>query len=232
MTAPKSDLPQGTLDLLILKVVALGPLHGYAIAQRLQQVSREVVQVQQGTLYPALHRLENRGYLSAEWKMSDTGRVGQVLQADPEGPRAHGERSRELAPPDRSDRLHPEVGRRRGAMSWWARLIRRRRVEAQLDAELRDHVERQVADYVRAGHERAGGAPAHARRVRRPRPGQGTVPRRSRGTRLIEELAPGYPVRLSRPQEEPGLHDRCDHLAGSRHRREHRDLQPHRRGDA
>jgi len=70
----KSDLPQGTLDLLILKVAALGPQHGYAIAQRLQQISRDVVQVQQGTLYPALHRLENRGLLAADWKLSDTGR--------------------------------------------------------------------------------------------------------------------------------------------------------------
>src|SRR5437764_13663316 len=75
---PKSDLPQGTLDLLILKVVALGPLHGYAIAQRLQQISRDVVQVQQATLYPALHRLENRGFLSAEWKASDTGRDAKI----------------------------------------------------------------------------------------------------------------------------------------------------------
>src|SRR5512145_987634 len=71
---PKADLPQGTLDLLILKVLALEPLHGYAIAQRLQQVSRDVVIVQQGTLYPALHRLEKRGLLKAEWKPSDTGR--------------------------------------------------------------------------------------------------------------------------------------------------------------
>ena len=70
----KSDLPQGTLDLLILKVVALGPVHGYAIAQRLQQVSREVVQVPQGSLYPALHRLENRGLLGAKWKETETGR--------------------------------------------------------------------------------------------------------------------------------------------------------------
>ena len=70
----RSDLPQGTLDLLILKVLALEPLHGYAIAQRLQQVSRDVVQVQQGTLYPALHRLEQRGLLAAAWKASDTGR--------------------------------------------------------------------------------------------------------------------------------------------------------------
>jgi transcriptional regulator len=70
----RSDLPQGTLDLLILKVVSLEPLHGYAIAQRLQQISRDVVAVQQGTLYPALHRLENRGLLASEWKPSDTGR--------------------------------------------------------------------------------------------------------------------------------------------------------------
>ena len=70
----KSDLLQGTLDVLILKVVALGPTHGYAIAQRLQQMSRDVLQVQQGSLYPALHRLEKRGWVRAEWAASDTGR--------------------------------------------------------------------------------------------------------------------------------------------------------------
>jgi PadR family transcriptional regulator len=70
----KSDLLQGTLDVLILKVVALGPTHGYAIAQRLQQMSGAVLQVQQGSLYPALHRLEKRRWLRAEWAASDTGR--------------------------------------------------------------------------------------------------------------------------------------------------------------
>jgi PadR family transcriptional regulator, regulatory protein PadR len=85
VASPKSDLPQGTLDLLILKVVALGPLHGYAIAQRLQQISREVIQVQQGTLYPALHRLENRGYLTAEWKPSDTGRAAKFYRLTRKG---------------------------------------------------------------------------------------------------------------------------------------------------
>src|SRR5438552_3860224 len=77
---PRSDLPQGTLDLLILKVVALAPLHGYAIAQRLRQISQDVVQVQQGTLYPALHRLEHRGLLGAEWKASDTGREAKFYK--------------------------------------------------------------------------------------------------------------------------------------------------------
>jgi len=76
----KSDLPQGTLDLLILKVIALGPVHGYAIAQRLQQVSGDVVQVPQGSLYPALHRLENRGLLAADWKDTETGREAKFYR--------------------------------------------------------------------------------------------------------------------------------------------------------
>src|SRR5215218_7585393 len=71
---PKADLPQGTLDMLILKIVALGAIHGYAIAQRLQQMSGSILQVQQGSLYPALHRLEKRRWLRAEWAASETGR--------------------------------------------------------------------------------------------------------------------------------------------------------------
>src|SRR5205807_8781854 len=81
----KADLPQGTLDLLILKVVALGPVHGYAIAQRLQQVSRDVVQVPQGSLYPALHRLENRGLLTADWKETETGREAKLYRLTRKG---------------------------------------------------------------------------------------------------------------------------------------------------
>jgi transcriptional regulator len=87
MMTDKSDLPQGTLDLLILHVVAAGPIHGYAIAQRLQLISRDVVQVPQGSLYPALHRLENRGLLTAEWKMSDTGRESKFYRLTAKGRR-------------------------------------------------------------------------------------------------------------------------------------------------
>jgi transcriptional regulator len=86
--AAKSNLPQGTLDLLILQVIALEPLHGYAIALRLKQMSRDVVQVTQGTLYPALHRLENRGYLAADWEVSDTGRDAKFYRLTRKG-RAH-----------------------------------------------------------------------------------------------------------------------------------------------
>jgi PadR family transcriptional regulator PadR len=84
---PKSDLPQGTLDLLILKVIALGPVHGYAIAQRLEQVSRGVVQVPEGSLYPALHRLENRGLLTAGWKETETGREAKFYRLTRKGRR-------------------------------------------------------------------------------------------------------------------------------------------------
>jgi PadR family transcriptional regulator PadR len=87
MVPDKSDLPQGTLDLLILQVVAAGAIHGYAVAQRLQLISRDVVQVPQGSLYPALHRLENRGLLAADWKMSDTGREAKFYRLTPKGRR-------------------------------------------------------------------------------------------------------------------------------------------------
>ena len=80
MTTAKSDLLQGTLDMLILQVAALGPLHGYAIAQRLQQISKDILQVQQGSLYPALHRLEARGWLKAAWKTTDTGRDAKYYE--------------------------------------------------------------------------------------------------------------------------------------------------------
>jgi|SRR6185436_14602766 len=83
----KADRLQGTLDLLILQVVALGPLHGYAVAQRLQQVSRDVLQVHQGSLYPALHRLEERGWLKAEWRGTETGREAKFYELTKPGRR-------------------------------------------------------------------------------------------------------------------------------------------------
>ena len=85
MATAKSDLPQGTLDLLILQVVALEPIHGYAIAQRIRQISRDAVQVPQGSLYPALHRLENRKALVAEWKASETGRDAKYYRLTSRG---------------------------------------------------------------------------------------------------------------------------------------------------
>jgi PadR family transcriptional regulator len=74
MPPSRFPIPQGTLDMLILQMLSLGPAHGYAIAQRLQQISRDAVQVNQGSLYPALHRLEQKRWLRAEWRQSETGR--------------------------------------------------------------------------------------------------------------------------------------------------------------
>lgn len=81
----KTDLLQGTLDLLILKVVALGPVHGYGISQRIRQISKEVLQVQQGSLYPALHRLEMRGWLHADWGESENGRQAKFYRLSAKG---------------------------------------------------------------------------------------------------------------------------------------------------
>jgi PadR family transcriptional regulator, regulatory protein PadR len=75
--AKPTDLVQGTLDLLILKTISLEPKHGWAIAKRIQQVSQEALQIQQGSLYPALHRLEQQGWIEAEWKPTETGRMAK-----------------------------------------------------------------------------------------------------------------------------------------------------------
>jgi len=85
MASDRFPIPQGTLDMLILQILSLEAAHGYAIAQRLQQVSRDAVQVNQGSLYPALHRLEQRGWLDAEWRPSDTGREAKVYRLTRKG---------------------------------------------------------------------------------------------------------------------------------------------------
>ncbi|MGB7022839.1 MAG: PadR family transcriptional regulator [Candidatus Acidiferrales bacterium] len=85
MTEDKSEVLKGTLDMLILKIVALGPIHGYAISQRIQQISKEFFQIQQGSLYPALHRLENRGWLDAEWREASSGREAKFYKLTKKG---------------------------------------------------------------------------------------------------------------------------------------------------
>src|SRR3984893_6913095 len=90
MTKP-TDLVQGTLDLLILRTLALAPMHGWGIAQRIRQASNEVLQVQQGALYPALHRLEQQGWIQAEWGESDNRRRAKFYSLTPPGRRYLGE---------------------------------------------------------------------------------------------------------------------------------------------
>src|SRR6266513_4369476 len=80
MPSPRFPILQGTLDMLILQILSLEPAHGYGIAQRLEQISQSVVQVNQGSLYPALHRLEQQGWLKAEWRPSETGREAKFYR--------------------------------------------------------------------------------------------------------------------------------------------------------
>ena len=86
-SSKSSDLLQGTLEILILKVVALEPVHGYAIAQRIRQISRDALQIQQGSLYPALYRLEERGYIEAKWRESEQGRMAKFYSMTKKGAR-------------------------------------------------------------------------------------------------------------------------------------------------
>jgi PadR family transcriptional regulator, regulatory protein PadR len=85
MSSPRFPIPQGTLDMLILQMLSLEPAHGYAIAQRLQQISREAVQVNQGSLYPALHRLEQQGLIAAEWGNSENNRQAKFYELTKRG---------------------------------------------------------------------------------------------------------------------------------------------------
>jgi len=85
MSSHRFPIPQGTLDMLVLQILSLEPAHGYAIAQRIQQVSREAVKVNQGSLYPALQRLEDRGFISAEWGVSDNNRKARFYSLTRKG---------------------------------------------------------------------------------------------------------------------------------------------------
>ena len=85
MTGARIDLPQGTLDLLILRTLALGPQHGWAISERVQQMSSDVLQIQQGSLYPALHRMEQEGWVRPEWRKTDKNREARFYSLTAQG---------------------------------------------------------------------------------------------------------------------------------------------------
>jgi PadR family transcriptional regulator, regulatory protein PadR len=104
MEQEKVEVLKGTLDMLILKVVAFGPIHGYAISQRIQQISKDFFQVPEGSLYPALHRLEDRGWLQAKWEETETGRDAKVYALTRTG------RKRLSAEVDNWERLSQAVG--------------------------------------------------------------------------------------------------------------------------
>ena len=184
MSEEQLELLKGTLDLLVLKIVALGPSHGYAIAQRLQQISKDFFQVHQGSLYPALHRLEDRGWLQAEWKKSETGREAKFYSLTRKGRRQLQDEARNW------ERLCEAVARVLNAsgggglamLHWFRRVFHKSRAETDIDRELRFHLERQlISDNLAAGM-----TPDEARRdalnqTRRHRTRQTGSPRHSLG---------------------------------------------------
>ena len=180
--------------MLILQILSLGPAHGYAIAQRLEQISRAVVQVNQGSLYPALHRLEQKRWLKAEWKPSETGREAKVLLVDalPGGSSSRSRRQLGAA----FGRGPVDLQRGGADMKRMLNWFRRDALESDLDRELRYHVDRRVAtDAVRAG--RVGSATAGDAGARRLGAGAGGSARR-----LADPVAAGLRLRpaILRPQ--------------------------------
>src|SRR5262245_8115339 len=154
-----TDLVQGTLDLLILKIVALEPMHGWAIAHRIRHMSSEVLQVGQSALYPALHKLEQQGFVEAEWKISETNRRAKYYSLTRAGRKAGGRKRRVGSASQRLSPLLSAPFEGGHAMPRWVTqlrlilttLFRRNRVELELSEELQYHLEREIAERVGAG---------------------------------------------------------------------------------
>ena len=187
-----SDLLQGTLDLLILKTIAREPLHGWGIAKRLLALSGDVLSVGQGSLYPALHRLEQQGWIRAEWRDSELGRSAKFYALTREGQEAARARASELGPavlggaagdPERLNMRHLRLLRHR-----LRSLFRRRLVDEELERELSLHFEALVRENIEAGMDE-GAARLAARRAFGPPDLASEQCRDARRVRWLEDLA-------------------------------------------
>ena len=156
---PKTDLLQGTLDLLILKILTLGPNHGWGIANRIRQISRDGLNASQGSLYPALHRLELSGDVKSEMTSSENNRRARIYTLTPAGRRRLDSETCQLGA-IRSFHEEDSAGRltvrQHGVSSMFARLVAylrgiagRRRISAEVDDELRFHIEQEIEAHVR-----------------------------------------------------------------------------------
>ena len=155
MTRSTPDLLPGTLDLLILRTLQTDAKHGWAISERIQQISGDVLQINQGSLYPALHRLEHQGWIEAEWAVSELGRRAKYLPADGVRAAAAGRRNPRMGTHVGGNRPRDEAGLRPMSLRDWklrARaLFAPRRVERELDEELSFHLERETQKLVASG---------------------------------------------------------------------------------
>ncbi len=202
-------LPQGTLDLLILKALALEPLHGWAVSERLQQISRDALQVGQGSLYPSLHRLERGGLIKADWRTTGNNRRAKYYELTRAGPEAAAVGQRVLAQAVGGGRTRPRSGLEATGMLTdllfrVRALVRRGAVEAELDEELRDHLEHETRKYVEAGLSPSDAA----RRARLAMGGLDGVKeqcRDARGTRPLEDFVTDLRYGLRLLARSPGF---------------------------
>ena len=238
-----SDLLQGTLDLLILKTLAREPMHGWAIAKRIQQLSDEVLSVQQGSLYPALHRLENQGWITAEWKSSEHGRDAKFYELTREGQRQLDARARVVEPAVVGRRTAAAASvepiRERHRSMRWLRILRQRlraatnprALDAELARELTFHLDQLAAEYEADGLPPDEAQPRRAAHAR-----QRAARRRAVSRPAAHDLAARSPAgrRLRRADalaQRPRDH-RHRRVARAGHRRQRRGARRHGRGTA
>ena len=232
--AKATDLLQGTLDLLILKTLALEPMHGWGIVLRIQQISGDVLQVQPGSLYPALHRLEHQGWIGAKWADTEAGRRAKVLLAHPRRPEAARERDRAVAPAVRRGHVAPRRGVDDGARPSARRTggaVVRSATDGRAGAGRRAPVPFRT-DGARGSSVRrltGAGPAAGAAPVRRDESGQGGLPGHAH-TPPARTPAPGHPVRRPPPVKKSCVHAGGGTVAGPGDRRQQRHLLGDQRG--
>ena len=216
MGKERGDLLQGTLDMLVLKALQLQPMHGWGITERIEQWSESVLQLGQGTLYPALYRLERQGLIASDWRTTANNRRARYYALTRAGRRHFSDELVAVAPDvaRRQPRARRHARRRRGIMSWigerWYRLrsvVRRDAIEDGLNEEMRFHIDQQTEKNIRPGHDARRSAPPGARQVRRPRARQGRHARRIpagalRGFRARSSLRRAS-ARCARPASPP-----------------------------
>ena len=207
-----TDLVQGTLDLLILKIVALEPMHGWAIAQRIRQMSGEVLQVGQGALYPALHKLEHHGRIEAEWALSENSRRAKYYTLTRAGRKALEQGSHPMASPisgDFANCASPLTRRTRMRFADILRLrirslLSRTRVEQELEEEVRYHLERQIEENISAGMTPDKARYAALRSIRDIEQRKEQC-REARGMDLIENAGQDLRYAIRRLRKNPGF---------------------------
>ena len=229
------ELLQGTLDLLILRTLLGGPTHGHAIAKHIQRTSEDLLQVETGSLYPALHRLEAKGWIAASWELSDKGKRARYYRLTPSGAETARRRTIQVAGVLARHGTDLESSGSGGTMNAFFRklrwLDRAARKEDELREELQFHLEEEAEERQAQGLAERRGAVGGAPRVGQRHAVAGEY---SRGVGMddLGAARPGSALRLPDDGRQPAVHSAGGLVAGAGNRRQHGDLQLHGRDPA